>query len=110
MVKIRILTKEYDWHGNVRKITAKVSYNKWSHYKGYDIYREWSVFCDEIRRLDIWSKKTNHKYYLGVKQKAEKQLEELKERENKEKTREQRRQNCACKEKCLAEFECSLKE
>jgi len=99
MVKFVIRKKEYDWNGKLVKIVADIEYNHWR--KQYDrITRTWSEFCEKFRRFDVKTKRFKYKTYTPLKAAQEEKEYEIKH----EKTREERRQNCKCKEKCKAEF------
>lgn len=101
MVKYTIQKIEYNWNGKINKIVAKRVISRYdTNYSLFDCKRVWSRFCSNIDREDIYNRETNYKSYTPISKKMEKQLRKKEE----VRSREERRQNCKCKEICLNEF------
>lgn len=100
MVKFVIRKKEFDFDGKLIKIEARK-------YPNRIIFRDinviWSIWCSNVHRTTFTIKKRN-KYYTPIKKQHELKQEKI----QKELTREEKRQQCKCKEKCKSEFECGI--
>ncbi len=99
MVKFTLKKIEYDWLGKISRIEAVVEYENWKK-NGGETVRVWRFFCEKVERFDINTKKSRRKRYFGIQAKKEEIAYETKH----QKTREERRLVCKCKEKCKAEF------
>lgn len=102
MVKYVIRKKEFDYKGKLVKIEARC-YRK-RHFR--DIKVIWIEMCGNISR-DTHISTEKYKLYQCLtnkleEEKAKQQIQEI------ELTREEKRLQCKCKQKCKSEFECGL--
>ncbi|MCP4550866.1 MAG: hypothetical protein GY834_02240 [Bacteroidetes bacterium] len=112
MVKFILQRTEFDYKGRLQTIVATVEYNRFP-LSFKTVTRTWTIFCDEIRRRDVISEEKNTRYYIPEKTLAKRQIQKLSKEKSKEehiKSKEERRQGCKCKPKCMEEFICDIKE